>query len=57
MLEMGHATLELFDEGYAEYIDDLEAGRRVSGPMRFALQVPDLLAAPCAPLRIERHLP
>ena len=45
MLEMGHATLELFDEGYAEYIDDLEAGRRVSGPIRFALQVPDLHAA------------
>ena len=45
MLEMGQATLELFDEGYAGYIDQLEVGARVSGPVRFALQVPDLHAA------------
>ena len=45
MLEMGQATLELFDEGYAAHIDRLEAGARVSGPVRFALQVPDLDAA------------
>lgn len=45
MLEMGKATLELFDERQAEVIDDLEAGKRVSGPIRFALQVPDLLTA------------
>ena len=42
MLEMGNATLELFDERQAEVIDQLEAGRRVSGQIRFALQVPDL---------------
>jgi catechol 2,3-dioxygenase-like lactoylglutathione lyase family enzyme len=45
MLEMGQATLEIFDDGYADYIDQLEAGTRVSGPIRFALQVPDLHAA------------
>lgn len=45
MLEMGIATLELFDERQAEVIDDLEAGRRVSGQVRFALRVPDLEAA------------
>lgn len=45
MLEMGKATLELFDERQAEVIDDLEAGKRVSGQIRFALQVPDLQAA------------
>jgi lactoylglutathione lyase len=45
MLEMGQASLELFDEGYAAYIDTLEAGTRVSGPIRFALQVPDVQAA------------
>jgi methylmalonyl-CoA/ethylmalonyl-CoA epimerase len=45
MLELGQGTLELFDEGYAAHIDDLEAGRRVSGQVRFALQVPDLHAA------------
>ena len=42
MLEMGQATLELFDERQAEVIDQLEAGKRVSGQIRFALQVPDL---------------
>ena len=45
ILEMGKATLELFDERQAEVIDQLEAGRRVSGQVRFALQVPDLNAA------------
>jgi methylmalonyl-CoA/ethylmalonyl-CoA epimerase len=45
MLNMGNATLELFDERQAEVIDGLEAGKRVSGQIRFALQVPDLEAA------------
>ena len=45
MLDMRHATLELFDERQAEVIDQLEAGKRVSGQVRFALQVPDLEAA------------
>lgn len=42
MLNMGNATLELFDERQAEVIDQLEAGQRVSGQIRLALQVPDL---------------
>jgi len=45
ILDMGKATLELFDERQAEVIDQLEAGRRISGQVRFALQVPDLMAA------------
>lgn len=45
ILDMGKATLELFDEQQAEVIDQLEAGQRVSGQIRFALQVPDLKAA------------
>ena len=45
MLEMGRATLEIFDETQAQTIDRLEAGRRVSGQVRLALQVPDLLSA------------
>ncbi|MCK6584999.1 MAG: VOC family protein [Anaerolineales bacterium] len=45
MLEMGAATLELFDERQAEVIDQLEAGKRVSGQVRFALRVPDLKSA------------
>jgi catechol 2,3-dioxygenase-like lactoylglutathione lyase family enzyme len=31
MLELGEGTLELFDEEYADYIDGLEVGARVSG--------------------------
>ncbi len=42
---MGRAALELFDEAQAETIDSLEAGARLSGQIRFALQVPDLHAA------------
>lgn len=45
MLEMGRATLEIFDEAQAEVIDQIEAGKRVSGQVRFALQVRDLAAA------------
>ena len=45
MLNMGNATLEIFDERQADVIDQLEVGRRVSGQVRFALQVPDLKAA------------
>jgi len=45
ILDMGKATLEVFDEAQAETIDQLEAGQRVSGQIRFALQVPDLKPA------------
>jgi len=45
ILDMGRATLEIFDEAQAQTIDELEAGRRVTGQIRFALQVPDLEAA------------
>ena len=45
MLELGKATLEIFDETQAQVIDSLEAGKRVSGQIRFAFQVPDLDAA------------
>jgi len=42
LLEAGRATLELFDEGQAESVDRIEAGRRVSGPVRLAVEVDDL---------------
>ena len=45
LLEMGRATLEIFDEAQAKAIDEIEAGQRVSGQIRFSLQVPDLQAA------------
>jgi len=41
VLDAGRATLELFDQAQAESVDAIEAGRRVSGPVRFALQVED----------------
>jgi catechol 2,3-dioxygenase-like lactoylglutathione lyase family enzyme len=45
ILDMGQATLEIFDETQANTIDQIEAGRRLSGQIRFALKVPDLKAA------------
>ena len=45
LLSLGRATLELFDEGHAAEVDAIEVGRRLSGPVRLALQVPDLDAA------------
>jgi len=41
LLEGGRATLELLDEAQAEYVDGVEAGRRVAGPVRLALEVDD----------------
>ena len=41
LLDGGRATLELFDEAQAETVDAIEAGRRVSGPVRLALEVAD----------------
>jgi lactoylglutathione lyase len=40
-LSAGRATLELFDEAQAELVDEIEAGRRVSGTVRLALEVTD----------------
>ena len=45
ILDMGRATLELFDETQAQVVDQIEAGHRISGQIRFALRVPDLNAA------------
>jgi len=45
VLDMGRATLEVFDEKQATTVDQIEVGKRVSGQIRFALRVPDLDAA------------
>jgi methylmalonyl-CoA/ethylmalonyl-CoA epimerase len=39
LLEAGRATLEIFDEGQAPMVDELEVGRRVAGTVRFAVEV------------------
>ncbi len=41
LLEAGRATLELLDVRQAQLVDDVEAGRRVSGEIRLALEVDD----------------
>lgn len=41
VLEAGRATLELFDQAQAAAVDQIEAGRRVSGKVRLALKVSD----------------
>jgi lactoylglutathione lyase len=41
LLDGGRATLELFDERQAESVDGIEAGRRVSGRVRLAIEVED----------------
>ena len=45
VLDLGKATLEVFDEKQAQTVDQIEAGQRISGRVRFALRVPDLEAA------------
>lgn len=41
LLTAGRATLELFDEAQADHVDAIEAGRRVSGKVRLAVEVGD----------------
>jgi methylmalonyl-CoA/ethylmalonyl-CoA epimerase len=42
LLEAGRAMVELFDERQAQSVDRIEAGRRVSGSVRLALEVEDV---------------
>ena len=48
ILEAGRATLELTDPPHAEYIDEVEVGRRVAGHIRIAFEVADSAAATSA---------
>jgi predicted enzyme related to lactoylglutathione lyase len=41
ILEAGQATLELADPAQAEFIDEVEVGRRVAGHIRVAFKVDD----------------
>ena len=45
ILEAGVATLELADAGHADYVDEVEVGRRVAGHIRVAFEVDDAAAA------------
>jgi lactoylglutathione lyase len=44
ILEAGRATLELTDPVNADYIDEVEVGRRVAGQIRVAFEVDDSVA-------------
>jgi lactoylglutathione lyase len=48
LLEAGRATLELTDPAHAEFIDEVEVGRRVAGHIRVAFEVEDSAAATAA---------
>ncbi|MGZ4290081.1 MAG: VOC family protein [Gaiellaceae bacterium] len=48
LLNAGRATLELFDEGQAAMVDEIEVGRRVAGTVRLAFEVDDSRAAAVA---------
>lgn len=45
VLSVDKATIELIDHNQATHIDHVEVGKRVSGQVRFAFQVPDVQAA------------
>jgi lactoylglutathione lyase len=44
ILDAGRATLEITDRRHAEYIDEVEVGRRVAGHVRVAFEVADSAA-------------
>jgi catechol 2,3-dioxygenase-like lactoylglutathione lyase family enzyme len=50
ILEAGKASLELIDKRHAGFIDSIETGKRVSGPVRLALHVGDHLPEATAAL-------
>jgi lactoylglutathione lyase len=41
LLQAGRATIEIADANQAEFIDRVEVGRRVAGPVRLAFEVDD----------------
>jgi lactoylglutathione lyase len=44
ILDAGRATLEIADPRHADYIDEVEVGRRVAGHIRVAFEVTDSTA-------------
>jgi len=43
IIDLGRATLEIIDELQRQTIDEIEVERRISGQIRFAFKVPDLI--------------
>ncbi len=44
----GPATVEILDRAQARFVDEIEAGERISGPIRLALEVPDVKSSVAA---------
>lgn len=44
LLAAGRATIEIVNQDQADFIDRVEVGRRVAGPIRIALEVDDSAA-------------
>jgi lactoylglutathione lyase len=45
LLAAGRATLELMDDANAQFVDEVEVGRRVAGHIRVAFEVEDAAGA------------
>jgi predicted enzyme related to lactoylglutathione lyase len=45
LLDAGRATIEIADAAQADYIDEVEVGRRVAGQIRVAFEVTDAAGA------------
>lgn len=45
ILDAGRATLELSDPAHADYIDEVEVGKRVAGHIRIAFEIEDAAEA------------
>ncbi|MDX3068836.1 VOC family protein, partial [Streptomyces sp. ND04-05B] len=56
ILEAGRATLEITDPRHAEFIDEVEVGRRVAGHVRVAFQVDDSAAVTVRLAAADLHL-
>ena len=56
VLAVERATVELVDEVQADHIDRIEAGRRVSGSVRLAFEVPDVESAAASLLARGAHV-
>jgi methylmalonyl-CoA/ethylmalonyl-CoA epimerase len=57
ILEAGKASLELIDSNHAGTIDEIEVGRRVSGPVRLAINVGENIENAEATLRRAGAIP
>lgn len=56
LFHCGKAAIEVLDEEHAAHVDTVEAGKPVSGRIRFAFQAPDIHIAVENALKYGAHL-